>query len=110
MARTATLESRNKSESGRGREVGGIMLLGLALFVGMSLLSFQFGKGSVMGPVGATVASGVYALLGIGGYLMAWLCASLAVRCLTGRALVGSWVRGAGGVIGTLGLLVLAHL
>src|SRR6185436_5272186 len=77
--------------SSRGREVAGIVLLGLSLFVGLSVGSLQLGSGTLMGPCGATVGLGVYALFGIGAYLGSVGLAVAAVRCLAGRPLrVGS--------------------
>jgi DNA segregation ATPase FtsK/SpoIIIE, S-DNA-T family len=73
--------------SSRGREVAGIVLLGLSLFVGLSVGSLQLGSGTLMGPCGATVGLGVYALFGIGAYLAAVGLAVAAVRCLAGRPL-----------------------
>jgi S-DNA-T family DNA segregation ATPase FtsK/SpoIIIE len=75
MARAA-VAGRSKEESvesggNRGREVGGIVLLGVALFAGLALTSFQFGAGNLMGPVGATIANAIYAGLGVGGYFAA---------------------------------------
>src|SRR2546423_12483067 len=80
---------------GRGREVAGIVLLGLAIFVGLSVASLQLGNGTLMGPCGATVGLGVYALFGVGAYLFAAGLGVAAVRCLQGRPLswesVGAW-------------------
>src|SRR5438105_11272082 len=72
---------------GRGREVAGIVLLGLAIFVGLSVASLQLGHGSLMGPCGATVGLGVYALFGLGSYLFSIGLGMGAIRCLAGRAL-----------------------
>src|SRR5258707_345067 len=69
----------------RGREVAGIVLLGLSLFIGLSVGSLQLGSGTLMGPCGATVGLGVYALFGIGAYLASVGLAVAAIRCLAGR-------------------------
>jgi S-DNA-T family DNA segregation ATPase FtsK/SpoIIIE len=76
---------RPASEGSRGREVAGIVMLGLALFVGLSVVSLQLGSGTLMGPCGATVGLGVYALIGIGSYLLAIGLAFAAIRCLQGQ-------------------------
>src|SRR5213078_1565397 len=70
---------------GRGREVAGIVLLGLAILVGLSVASLQLGNGTLMGPCGATVGLGCYALCGVGSYLCAFGLGFAALRCLQGR-------------------------
>ena len=73
------------SSGSRGREVLGIVLLGLAIFVGLSVASLQLGNGRSMGPCGATVGLGVYALVGVGAYLAALGLGFAALRCLQGE-------------------------
>ena len=73
------------SSGSRGREVAGIVLLGLAIFVGLSVASLQLGSGTLMGPAGATVGLGVYALVGVGAYLAALGLGFAALRCLQGQ-------------------------
>src|SRR5262245_41354334 len=73
------------SSGSRGREVVGIVLLGLALFVGLSVASLQLGSGRLMGPCGATVGLGVYALVGVGAYLVVFGLGFAALRCLQGE-------------------------
>ncbi|HEY1586878.1 MAG TPA: DNA translocase FtsK 4TM domain-containing protein, partial [Polyangia bacterium] len=83
------------SSGSRGREVLGIVLLGLAIFVGLSVASLQLGDGRLMGPCGATVGLGVYALVGVGAYLAAIGLGFAALRCLQGQPVrlksVGFW-------------------
>ncbi|HEY3357837.1 MAG TPA: DNA translocase FtsK 4TM domain-containing protein [Polyangia bacterium] len=64
----------------RGREIGGIVLLAFALFLGLSLVSLQFGSGRLMGPVGARAGITIYAVLGLAGYLVVWALGALAIR------------------------------
>ena len=106
---TRNTEAEDKQGGSRGREVGGILLLGTALFTGLSLGSFQFGQGSLMGPVGAAVANAVYAGLGIAGYLAVWAMAFVALRCLVGGALRPRWTLAAA-FAGAFGLVVALHL
>src|SRR6185503_14930540 len=73
------------SSGSRGREVAGIVLLGLAIFIGLSVASLQLGNGTLMGPCGATVGLGVYALVGVGAYLAALGLGFAALRCLQGQ-------------------------
>src|SRR5581483_8885410 len=84
MGRSSTSDVRGGS---RGREVAGIVLLGLAIFVGLSVASLQLGAGNLMGPCGATVGLGVYALFGVGSYLFSFGLGVGAIRCLAGRPL-----------------------
>lgn len=102
-----------RSESGRssrGREVAGIVLLGLALFIGLSVVSLQLGSGTLMGPCGATVGLAVYALTGIGAYLVAFGLGLAAVRCLQGRPLHLKSVAFAAAVTGAISAQILLHL
>src|SRR3954471_15344112 len=95
---------------GRGREVAGIVLLGLAIFVGVSVISLQLGSGTLMGPCGATVGLGVYALVGIGSYLVALGLGFAALRCLQGQPVrvksVEFWAAFGAGLAGA----ILLHL
>ncbi len=84
-AREDRSSSETRTPSSRGREVAGIVLLGLSLFIGLSVVSLQIGSGQLMGPCGATVGLGVYALFGIGAYLFAIGLGVASVRCLVGR-------------------------
>src|SRR4051812_12661685 len=68
-----------------GREVGGILLLALALFLGLSLASLMLGSGTLMGPCGNFVAVCCYAVLGVGANLVAVATGVEAVRLLRGR-------------------------
>ena len=65
--------------------MAGIVLLGLAIFVGLSVASLQLGNGTLMGPCGATVGLGVYALVGVGAYLASLGLGFAALRCLQGQ-------------------------
>jgi S-DNA-T family DNA segregation ATPase FtsK/SpoIIIE len=90
--------------------VAGIVLLGLALFTGLSVVSLQLGSGTLMGPCGATVGLGVYALAGIGSYLIAFGLGLAAVRCLQGRPLHLKSIAFAAAVGGAISASVLLHL
>jgi S-DNA-T family DNA segregation ATPase FtsK/SpoIIIE len=112
MARAlAPRTSRNEEPvSSRSREVAGIVLLGLSLFVGLSVGSLQLGSGTLMGPCGATVGLGVYALFGIGAYLASVGLAVAALRCLAGRPLRLGSVETAAAVGAAVFAAVLLHL
>src|SRR3954470_15649558 len=68
-----------------GREVGGILLLALALFLGLSLASLMLGSGTLIGPCGNFVAVCCYAVLGVGSLLVAAAAGVEAIRLLRGR-------------------------
>src|SRR3954468_9661092 len=101
---------RSMPTGSRGREVAGIVLLGLAIFVGLSVVSLQLGSGTLMGPCGATVGLGVYALFGIGAYLASIGLAVAAVRCLAGRPLALRSIESAAVIGAALFAAVLLHL
>jgi S-DNA-T family DNA segregation ATPase FtsK/SpoIIIE len=90
------------SNGSRGREVVGIVLLGLALFIGLSVASLQLGSGTLMGPCGATVGLGVYALFGFCSYSVAFGLGFASLRCLQGEPVrvksVGFWAAIGAGV------------
>jgi len=90
--------------------VAGIVLLGLALFIGLSVVSLQLGSGTLMGPCGATVGLGVYALTGISAYLVAFGLGLAAVRCLQGRPLHLKSIAFAAAVGGAIAGAILLHL
>ncbi len=108
--RRAVATRDEEDGSTRGREVGGIVLLGIALFSGLSLVSFQFGKGNLMGPAGGALAGGFYAVLGVAAYFAVWTMGYVALRCLTGGNLKPRWTTVAAGLAGTLGLVMVLHL
>src|SRR5436305_6388125 len=108
----ARLERTSESgrSSSRGREVSGIVLLGLSLFIGLSVGSLQLGSGTLMGPCGATVGLGVYALFGVGAYLASIGLAIAAVRCLAGRPLALRSIETAAVIGAALFAAILLHL
>jgi S-DNA-T family DNA segregation ATPase FtsK/SpoIIIE len=100
-----------KGESkGRRREILGIGLLGLGLFLLVSLVSMHVGNKQLMGPGGVSVASGVYALAGVASYILIAANLIVAVRLCRGKHVFD----GAMEVAGFLALLcssaVLLHL
>ena len=71
------------------------MLLAGGLFAAMSLVSMQIGGDPLMGPGGGAVASGLYALFGLGAYLVIGAMSVAAIRCFRARQLVDGLRRGA---------------
>ncbi len=106
----ARSEGTMRTVRSRGREVAGIVLLGLSLFIGLSVISLQLGTGTLMGPCGATVGLAVYALAGIGAYLIAFGLGLGAVRCLQGQPLRLKSIGFAAGVGGAISTAILLHL
>jgi hypothetical protein len=96
----ATAKSREEAH-GHGREIVGISLLGLGIFSVLSLVSMHVGNHRMMGPGGAAAAAGLYSAAGFAAYLIVAAMLVVAVRCFRGRI----FRRGAGEVLGTLGLL-----
>ena len=91
------------------REVAGILLLALALFVALSLGSLQAG-GRLMGPGGALVALAFYAVIGVGAWVVAIALGVSAVRMIAGRPMhLRSW-EAAGYVAAALFAAQLLHL
>ena len=97
-------------DSGRSREIVGIVSLGVAIFVVAALMSLQAGDGRLMGPVGRAIALTVYAFAGLCSYLIVgWLCV-VALRLLTDRDPATRLEEGLGIGIGIVSLATLIHL
>jgi S-DNA-T family DNA segregation ATPase FtsK/SpoIIIE len=112
MARTQAARTSEREGDGktRSREVVGILLLGLALFVGLSVISLQLGAERLMGPCGATVGVATYGLFGIGAHLFAVGLGWMAVRLLAGRPARLRWMIAAGAFVLALSSAVLLHV
>ena len=96
--------------SPRRREVQGIVLLTLGLFLFLSAVSLVFGDGKLMGPVGQWVAGAVYAGFGAGTLAIAAGLLVVAVRYLGGLPLRPSFRRACGVLSVSLAAAVLLHL
>ncbi|MSP62431.1 MAG: DUF87 domain-containing protein [Myxococcales bacterium] len=96
--------------AGRGREIAGILLAALALFLLLSLASLQLGSGRLMGPCGAFVGMAVYALFGVSAYLAAGAIAVVAFSLLRGRTVSLRAGEVAGLLGGAASFAVLLHL
>lgn len=97
-------------QTGKGREIAGICLLGFGVFCSLSLVSMHAGSGTMMGPGGRATAEGLYSLAGVAAYFLVAALLVVAVRVFRGR----SMTRGLGEIIGVTGLLagstMLLHL
>src|SRR5688572_24383147 len=105
--------SRSSSRAqpeGRGREIGGIVLLAIGLFLVAAISSVQFGEGRLMGPLGRFAGLLVHGAVGVGALIFAAAMIVAAVRTLAGRPPVRSIAEGAGLALGLLSLAALAHL
>jgi S-DNA-T family DNA segregation ATPase FtsK/SpoIIIE len=93
----------------RGREVGGILALGVSLFLVLALISLQ-GGGLLMGPFGSAVAGVVYGIAGLCSYALVILVLVGSVRLLMERrpALPAELVVGV--VLGVVAVSTLLHL
>src|SRR5262245_399073 len=77
--------SRGSPTGSRWREVAGILLLALGIFLALSLLSADLSDGRLMGPLGRALAHQVVDVLGFGAYFVALILAIVPVRLLAGR-------------------------
>ena len=62
-------KAKNAAPSRRVHETFGILTLAAAMLLGPSLISVQFGEGTLMGPLGQLVGSALNWLIGLTGYL-----------------------------------------
>jgi len=116
--------TRSKGSSGRGSDAGaggppshsragealGLLLLSLALMATAALISLQFGRGATMGPFGRMLALSLYALLGMGGYLVVLAVGFIGLRTLIGRGRAIRWTVWMGYLGATVCGAVLFHL
>ncbi|MBI4510804.1 MAG: DNA translocase FtsK 4TM domain-containing protein [Deltaproteobacteria bacterium] len=108
--RTSKMVLSRSASGSRWREVAGICLLALGAFLGLSLLSFQVGDGSLTGPMGRAMARAACAAFGIGAHLATLGLVWAAVRLLGARPAAIGIADGAFALLGLVSLTVLAHL
>src|SRR6188474_1003471 len=94
--------TRGNGRHHRCREITGILLLAGGLFACLSLLSRHAGDDRMMGIGGEAIASALYALAGVGSYLVVAGMLVAAVRCFRARRLIEG-AREAGGTLLLLG-------
>ncbi len=104
-----TASSSDEPTRNRGGEFVGVMLLALALLAATALVSLQFGSGNLMGPFGRMLALSLYALLGLGGYLVVLAVGFIGLRTLIGHGKAIHWQVWAGYLGATLCGAVLFH-
>lgn len=104
-------EAPADSDRGLSRRTGeflGIILMALGLLAVAALISLQFGKGNLMGPFGRMLALSLYALLGLGSYLVVLAVGFIGLRTLVGRTTI-RWSTWAGYLGATLCGSILFH-
>jgi S-DNA-T family DNA segregation ATPase FtsK/SpoIIIE len=111
----AESSSREKAPSkaapqSRRREITGVCMLAFGLFAGMSMLSKQIGDHQMLGPGGDAIASALYGLAGIAGYLIFAGMIVAAVRCFRGRRFVDGPREALGFVTLVCAVAVMLHL
>jgi S-DNA-T family DNA segregation ATPase FtsK/SpoIIIE len=87
MPARALQSSRGQAQGSRGREVLGILLLSVALFLGLSVASLLFSSGTWLGPGGLAAATALYSVLGFGSPVIAYALGRAGARVLSGRSL-----------------------
>ncbi|MBC8133886.1 MAG: DNA translocase FtsK 4TM domain-containing protein, partial [Deltaproteobacteria bacterium] len=110
MAVKAQTESQGRRRSGRRREILGIVLLAFGLFAGISLAAMHAGNNQMMGPGGAAAAAGVYALVGVAGYLLIAGAIVAAWRSFSGQSLIDGFFEATGALMLLAAVTVLLHL
>jgi S-DNA-T family DNA segregation ATPase FtsK/SpoIIIE len=108
-AKTPPSEStRGSGRHHRRREISGILLLAGGLFAGLSLIAMHVGDNRMMGIGGEAIAGALYAVAGLGAYLIVAGMLVGAVRCFRGRRVIDG-AREAGGtllLVGSVGILL----
>ena len=111
------VRARPRAESASGpvfsqavREFFGISLLAAGIFVLASLLSYQAGDGTLMGPVGRLVAGALYASVGMGGYLVGVGVLLYGLAALSTKEVDVTAGEGLGFALATLAGCVLLHV
>jgi len=82
---------------------GGVLMLG-------GLISYQSGSGTLMGPVGHIVATGLYASFGMAAYLITLGVFGMGIKALRGEGMEITLGEGVGFSVATLAGCVLLHV
>jgi S-DNA-T family DNA segregation ATPase FtsK/SpoIIIE len=91
-------------------ELFGVVLLAIAVLLLGGLASYQFGDGSLMGPVGRFAAGALYAGFGMAGYLVVLGIVGTGVKALTGHSMELRLGEGLGFSAATVAGCVLLHV
>jgi S-DNA-T family DNA segregation ATPase FtsK/SpoIIIE len=106
----ARATTKSEETAVRGREIFGIVLLALALFLETALLSLHLGDGGLMGPLGRSCAALLFSGLGAAAHAVTAALALVAVRLLSGQSVVRGAGEGLGLLLGIASIGVLLHL
>ncbi|MCD6500088.1 MAG: DNA translocase FtsK 4TM domain-containing protein [Deltaproteobacteria bacterium] len=90
-SRQGTAAKKSTKTDLQRHELAGTALLATALLAGSSLLSVQFGTGTLMGPAGRTVAVALYAVMGTASHLLVAAMLLYALRLMLGEQSHGGW-------------------
>jgi DNA segregation ATPase FtsK/SpoIIIE, S-DNA-T family len=103
-------QAPEQKDSGRSREILGILGLGAAIFLGAALVSLQIGDGRLMGPFGRSFSLLSYALFGVTSYAVALALGLVALRLFLDRQPLLRIGHGVGAALGIAAAATLAHL
>ncbi len=120
-ARKKPSRTKRGSEQASKAAGGGLLprpwgeFLGIALLAGGvlmfgGLVSYQTGSGTLMGPVGHIVATGVYASFGMAAYLITLGVFGMGIKALRGEGMEITLGEGVGFSVATLAGCVLLHV
>src|SRR5688572_13147992 len=109
MGKNRKIKDTSPGGTGRWREVGGIVALGVGVFLALALISL-LARGQLMGPFGRGVATLVYGLLGFASFALVGVFLWIALRSLLEKDPVLGGAVAAGTALGALAIAVLAHL
>ena len=113
MAKSKTSRRPEAAEPGIPRGWGeflGVALLAIGALMFGGLASFQFGDGTLMGPVGRLVAAALYAGFGMASYLIVLGVVGIGVKALLGHRMELQLGEGLGFSSATLAGCVLLHV
>ncbi|MFV8755009.1 DNA translocase FtsK 4TM domain-containing protein [Nannocystaceae bacterium ST9] len=113
MAKSKTSRRPEAAEPGIPRGWGeflGVALLAIGALMFGGLASFQFGDGTLMGPVGRLVAAALYAGFGMASYLIVLGVVGIGVKALLGHRMELQLGEGLGFSAATLAGCVLLHV
>lgn len=120
-ARKKSSRTKRGTEQASKPAAGGLLprpwgeFLGIALLAGGvlmfgGLVSYQTGSGTLMGPVGHIVATGVYASFGMAAYLITLGIFGMGIKALRGEGMEITLGEGVGFSVATLAGCVLLHV
>src|SRR5512134_1653896 len=110
MRARSVAASRSAPSLSRGREITGIVLLSLAIFLGISLISLLFADGRWLGQGGAWAARLLYSAAGLPALFFTYAIGRIGVRVLSAEPILPQPATLAGIVLSLLAAVVLLDL